>query len=498
MLSREIMGKGELKSTFLIESSDKRNMGTGFCLHQDEEGAYLVTCSHVVEACGVESLVVDTLEAKLLHQGSSDKIDLALVYVKGLAHATPLAFSFEPKDRGVAFRVEGFKPFKKESYLLRELSGVIETVSTIYQPNSRVDTYELSIHDKNFTIEQGYSGSAIICEQSGEVIAVATDRHQGGKQAYAVPISYLKEIWVDMPQELLPKVTVAKQNFIHEVFDSLDNNPLLLFSTDSYNHLDYIETIRDEAMDIFGVTKVIEINCGRFANLKDSDKFFNRLAKRLKFKGEVEDSFDFEEKMAEAFENAEGLKLFILIIGFERLQEEVRNSFAEMLRNLQEENSRAFNLVIFGGQKLIAMKYNDGIHSYFNTFDQKMIPPPSFEEWRAKFDYVTPQIYREVVGVTGGYAKLTEQCFKSDVKNEEEAKILLDESTWKSDLFMAYKEYELCEKFAKEPLGNAHPYSDNKLFYKLYWDNLIVEKKGKFVWRSAFLVEMGREVLGCV
>jgi hypothetical protein len=60
-------------------------------------------------------------------------------------------------------------------------------------------------------------------------------------------------------------------------------------------------------------------------------------------------------------------------------------------------------LVIFGGQKLIAMKYNDGIHSYFNTFDQKMIPPPSFEEWRAKFDYVTPQIYREVVEVTSSF-----------------------------------------------------------------------------------------------
>jgi hypothetical protein len=484
-------------NTFLITSNKSRDIGTGFCLYQDNQGSYLVTCSHVVEACGVEHLVVDGLPAKLLHQGSSDGVDLALVYVKGLAHATPLSCSFEAKDRGVAFRVEGFKPFKKESYLLRELSGVIETVSTIYQPNSRVDTYELSIHDKNFTIERGYSGSAIICEQSGEVIAVATDRHQNGKQAYAIPISYLQEIWVDMPQALFPKVTVAKQNFIHEVFESLDNNPLLLFSTDSYNHLDYIETIHDEAIDIFGETQVIEINCGRFARLKDSDRFFNRLAKRLKFKGEVEDSFDFEDRMAEAFDNAEGLKLFIIIIGFERLQEEVRDSFAEMLRNLQEENSRAFNLVIFGGQKLIAMKYNDGIHSYFNTFDQKMIPPPSFEEWRAKFDYVTPQIYREVVGVTGGYAKLTEQCFRAKLKSEEKAKEYIDESTWKSDLFMGYREYDLCKKFTQEPLGNAHPYSDNKLFYKLYWDNLIVEKKGKFVWRSAFLVEMGREVLGC-
>jgi len=492
------MSKGELKSTFLIESSDNRNIGTGFCLHQDEEGAYLVTCSHVVEACGVESLEVNGLKTELLYQGSSDGIDLALVYVKGLSHAIPLSFSFELREKETPFCVVGFKPHKAKSYLLRELHGTIETVSTIQlEDSSHVDTYELTIENQNFSIEKGYSGSAIICEQSGEVIAVATDRNANGKQAYAIPIAYLKEIWDDMPQELLPKVTVVKQNFIHEVFESLDNNPLLLFSTDSYNHLDYIETIRHEAMDIFQKPYVMEINCGRFANLKESDEFFMRLGKRLKFSDEVADSFDFEDKMGERFTEANGLKFFILIIGFERLQEEVRNSFAESLRNLQEEHSRAFNLVIFGGQKLIAMKYNDGIHSYFNTFDQMMIPSPSLAEWQSKFAYVTQPIYRDIQRVTGGYAKLTEQCFKAGVKNEDEAKAFIDESTWKSDLFMSYKEHDLCDKFTQEPLGNAHPYSDNKLFYKLYWDNLIVEKKGKFVWRSAFLVEMGREVLEC-
>ena len=485
------------RGTFLIESSKTHNIGTGFCLYQEQEGSYLVTCAHVVEACGIEHLTVEGQKAKLLHHGSSDGIDLALIYVEGLSNVTPLPCSFEAREEGVPFRVEGFKPFKQGSYLLRQLSGTIATVSTIYQKESQVKTYELSIADENFLIERGYSGSAIICEQSGEVIAVATDRHQNGKQAYAIPIAYLQEIWKEMPQELLPKATVTKQNFIHEVFESLDNNPLLLFSTDSYNHLDYIETIRHEAMDIFQKPYVMEINCGSFARLNDSDTFFTRLGKKLKFADEVADSFDFEDKMGERFSEENGLKFFILIIGFERLQEEVRNSFAESLRNLQEEYSRAFNLVIFGGQKLIAMKYNDGIHSYFNTFDQMMIPSPSLSEWQSKFSYVTPSIYHDVQRVTGGYAKLTEQCFKAGVKNEEEAKAFIDESTWKSDLFMSYKEHDLCDKFTQEPLGNAHPYSDNKLFYKLYWDNLIVEKKGKFVWRSAFLVEMGREVLGC-
>ena len=43
------MNRGELKSTFLIESSKSKDIGTGFCLYQDEKGSYLLTCSHVVE-----------------------------------------------------------------------------------------------------------------------------------------------------------------------------------------------------------------------------------------------------------------------------------------------------------------------------------------------------------------------------------------------------------------------------------------------------------------
>ena len=488
---------GELKSTFLIKSSKSKDIGTGFCLYQDDKGSYLVTCSHVVEACGIENLEVDAIQAKLLHQGSTDGIDLALVYVEGLRDATPFSCSFEAKEKGLNFKVEGFKPFKKESYLLRELTGAIETVSTIYQKESRVETYELAISDENFLIERGYSGSAIICENSGEVIAVATDRQQNGKQAYAIPITYLKEIWTDMPKSLLEEVSIEKCNFIHEVFESLDNNPLLLFSTDSYNHADYIETIRDEAIDIFQASHVMEINCGRYGNIKDADKFFSRLAKKMNFEDEVEDSIDFEDAVVAQFEKANPYKTFVLIMGFERLHEDVRNAFAETLRNLQEEHSQKFNLVLFGGEKLIDLKYNTGRHSYFNTFDQKMIPSPSFEEWKEKFNYLTKQGYDEVISVTGGYAKLTEACFKERACTVKEAEKFLDESTWKSELFRVYRKDDLCSLFSKETLGNAHPSSDDEQLYKLYWDNLIVEEKGKFVWRSSFIVDMGKDVLGC-
>ena len=250
--------------------------------------------------------------------------------------------------------------------------------------------------ENEYTIEKGYSGSAIV--SNGEVIAVATDRNSNGKQAYAIPITYLKEIWQTMPHTLfLEEEIEQKSNFSHEVFETLDNKPLLLFSTDSYNHTDYIEHIKDEAVERFGQSYVVNINCGRFAGIRDSSKFFNRMSKILGLGDNIEDSFDFEEVMVERFKSARPLKTFILIVGFERLDEEILNVFAESLRSLHEQCRRDFNLVIFGGEKLIKLKYSTGNHSYFNIFNQKMIPASSFQDWKSHFGYLSKKSYDEVL-----------------------------------------------------------------------------------------------------
>ena len=89
----------------------------------------------------------------------------------------------------------------------------------------------------------------------------------------------------------------------------------------------------------------------------------------------------------------------------ERLHQEVRDAFAQSLRNLQEENPRLFHLVIFGGKRLIELKYRTGIHSYFNTFDEQIIPPPSFEDWQKRYTKLSLTEYNEIIQVTGGDTK---------------------------------------------------------------------------------------------
>ena len=300
------------------------------------------------------------------------------------------------------------------------------------------------------------------------------------------------------PKALEHQAFVERSNFSQEVFEHLDRNPMLLFSTDSFNHNDYIDHIKEEAIHLFGKEHLLEINCGAFASVKEEDKFFRKLGKKLKFGTDIEDAFDFQEAMVEHFELVNGLKTFLLIVGIERLNDEVRSAFAEVLRTLQEEHRELFNLVIFGGKKLIKLKYSNGSHSYFNTFAQKLIPTPSLVDWKKNYAYLSQEDYQEVVMVTGGYQRLTEYCFKNKICNKEDARRLIYASYLKSELFRAYlKEKALCALLQQESLGDAHPYSDNPLLYSLYWDNLIVEQEGKFVWRSAFIRDLGREMLGC-
>ena len=70
----------------------------------------------MVDECGVESLEVEGNIPKLLSQGSSGDIDLAIVYVKGLVNIDVLSLSYASKEAETPFSIEGFKPHKSDSY----------------------------------------------------------------------------------------------------------------------------------------------------------------------------------------------------------------------------------------------------------------------------------------------------------------------------------------------------------------------------------------------
>jgi len=218
------------KSIFLIQSSTTKSTGTGFVVYADDQGAYLVTCMHVVEACDKDALEVHGQKAELIKQGLIEEIDLALLYVRGLEEAEALKLCSDAVSEDTLVEIEGFKRHKKNNIKLAKLEkidGVVKKVSQIYANHKQISTYELSI-EKEDSIEKGYSGAAVVLKGTNTVIAVATDREHNGKNAYAIPISYLKEIWEEMPEfinckDAMQEKSKEKKPFLKKLEDQALN-----------------------------------------------------------------------------------------------------------------------------------------------------------------------------------------------------------------------------------------------------------------------------------
>ncbi len=193
-------------STFLIKSTQNKSFGTAFCINQDSNGSFLLTCKHVIEACDKEHLDINGLKAEFQVSSSQNElIDLAVVYVKGL-EAKPLKLSLARLSNEAEFTIDGFKPHKSGEYKQEKLEGSIKKVSQILGDSQSIESYELYIGEDD-KIEKGYSGSAIVSKSSGQVVAVATDRTSTGKQAYAIPLEYLKEVWSELNPKLFDTIT---------------------------------------------------------------------------------------------------------------------------------------------------------------------------------------------------------------------------------------------------------------------------------------------------
>jgi len=188
-------------STLLIKSTKTQSFGTGFCIHKDAKGSFILTCLHVVEECGEDTIEIEGKKAELIAKGSMQNIDLAVLYVENLINIEVFLLYLEKVDKNLLVEMNGFKSHKKGSLKLEKLEGYIKKTSEILHEKVRIKTYELSIN-RDDTITKGFSGSAVLLKGTTTVVAVATDRQKDGKKAYAIPITYLHDIWSDAPEFL--------------------------------------------------------------------------------------------------------------------------------------------------------------------------------------------------------------------------------------------------------------------------------------------------------
>ncbi len=212
------------QSIILITSKNENNrkfLGTGFIIDKIENKTYIVTCSHVVTyAGGEESVIAEGIPAKVIERGNDNDFDLAVLEVEGLSDKPKLALDYLDTENTI-FTTVGFYDYYYDEPSREELSprnkqiiGFIGERSAIYSLELKKSCYEWELNPEldNLIIE-GYSGSPVYDVMRDVVIGVVKTSESSGEKGTAISIEALREIWQEMPSELLPsKVNALKDD----------------------------------------------------------------------------------------------------------------------------------------------------------------------------------------------------------------------------------------------------------------------------------------------
>jgi len=187
-------------SVVSIESVSNNSFGTGFVIDSDEKGVYILTCQHVLD--DVVTPVVENVLAKVIAKGGF--IDMAVLYVSKL-HLKSLPLQTQECDK-LAVEVVGFSSFSQNLTQKKHIKATLyqELIELHSKEEDDYYTVRKIRADDGFNFDRGNSGSPVICKNSGNVIAMISNK-EGNDIGYAIDIANLKEVWRDAPERLFTK-----------------------------------------------------------------------------------------------------------------------------------------------------------------------------------------------------------------------------------------------------------------------------------------------------
>lgn len=427
-----------------ITSSKNSGIGTGFVIESDTNGIVVVTCSHVVSACGSASILVEGTEAVVQNNFAEQGLDLAILYVEGL-HRDALVveevkadkvklFGYTQFNTNIRANIKGEWMLDVDAKYDVSLTGEGQSISVI----------RLSSKHK---ISSGYSGSPVICEQSGVVVGmVVLEVKENSIESYtnyAISVKHILEHYA------FPKQKEPKSLFVSQVFDTLNDNRLVvLFSQDFTNITQNQERLKVTFQEKFK-DGFFHFSVPSF--LDERSEYFKILAKSCALSEQINSPHAWKVAMQERLK-ASSARVMLFITDIENGNIEFDKQFAQIIRSLVSEFHN-FSALFIGKKDLAYLVYGESSLSPLNIAKELFFPD------------VTLTIDEELV----------ERQFLSLGKHR----------------------VAICKHLKKETLGRHKVWSFNEAINALFWKNLLVKKGKHFAWRDELTKQIGREVYEC-
>lgn len=186
-------------ATIVSQDVDRKDFGSGFLIHKDDEATYWLTCAHViVKVGGGQNAKLDGQLVQLFYP-DEDKLlstvkgcDLAILRVQDFLDREPLKLSVASTE-GKSITILGHCQ-KAESKFLESIEGSLVKPLQSNENGDRTKAWKLEISSfTKDTLQPGYSGSPVIDQATGYVVGVVT-RQEGDKQGIATDIESLDTI----------------------------------------------------------------------------------------------------------------------------------------------------------------------------------------------------------------------------------------------------------------------------------------------------------------
>ena len=294
-------------------------------------------------------------------------------------------------------------------------------------------------------------------------------------------------------------------SFVDSLFrDYIDvGNPVMVLVQEGYSTQHYSQALEKNAKASLQTDAVFCVYLPA-GGARNNERFFRRLGKQCGF-ADVQNLYDWVDALEERLEEVE---VFLLISGFENCAADMQIELSGQLRSLIEKYRGDFKLVVFGGERLAAMKYENGEMSFLNHVDSMVLPSVSREDLRTLYlpryqDLdLDDAALEELLTFTGGHPRLIEAGLRTmkrslvDWQGRLSSRDLMSLFTH----FQTEQEREaLCRYLGHVEVCTYTEWSPDALLRRLFWKNLLVEDiaNGKLVWRSEIIRDAGKKVLQC-
>ncbi len=188
--------KGHMHNSIVFISSkdnENKSFGTGFVVHQDRGGSYVVTADFVVKSIG-DAIVNHQYNIEVIRL--SKVFEVAILYVRDFYEEPFLLETEDFSSREV--EMMGYKNFIGNEYRKEGVNGkvILNDLIIIDGIDNSYNAWEIIV-EKNYNLTKGMAGSPLVSQETNKVIGVLLHRKQSGMGAYALSIEHLKDVWND-------------------------------------------------------------------------------------------------------------------------------------------------------------------------------------------------------------------------------------------------------------------------------------------------------------